>query len=170
MKGMPNPLPAPKQVVTHTFTREQVAMHEVAAFASAYSPEKMSQDALRGAYDSLALEFSGFDSEERVLYECPDARAFVGALHDAWPYALFFLNLPAADVKAYLFCRLTGLAVENRAGQRTRKVDFSRNELFQLIGRDFDRLETACQRAGFSPEVFRLRARQILTLFGFLKT
>lgn len=158
-----------KRVSTYTFTREQVTACDFAAFTAAYSLENMSPDALREAYDSLVIKFSGFEQDPRALYEIAEARTFIRTLHQEWPYALFFLNVPAADLNTYVLCQLTTLLVEPRSSRCSHEVTFSRNELFQVLGRDFDPLETACQQAEFSAEVFRNRARQILKVFGFLK-
>lgn len=158
-----------QRVSTHIFTREQVLTGASSAFVAAYSPGNLGPEALRAAYDSLVIKFSGFEEERRGLYELPEARTFFSALYENWPYGLFFLNLSSADLKTYLFCRLKSLVVERRSGGAAPKVVFSRNELFQVIGRDFDPLEKVCQRAEFGPEVFRNRARRVLKLFGFLK-
>lgn len=158
-----------RRVSTHVFTREQVMQGDPTLFASAYSPDTLSAEALRDRYDSLAWSLSGFEHELRVPCELPELRAFFRALHDVWPYASYFFNLPAADLRTYLLCRLTSLTIERRTGTSAPVVSYSRNELFQLIGRDFDPLERACQRSGLGADVFRRRARQILVTFGFLK-
>ncbi len=164
-----NPAHAGRPLTLHVFTREQVVLGDPAPFASAFSPEKLASEALRQAYDSLTWGLADFEKDTRAAYEIPEVRAFFGALHRAWPYAFFFFNIPAADLRTYLFCRLTTLTVERRTGMTAPVVSYSRNELFQLIGRDFEPLERACRRSGLSADVFRHRARQILVMFGFLK-
>ena len=142
---------------------------DTATFTAAYSPENMSSEALREAYDSLVIKLSGFDQDPRALYEIAEVRTFIQTLHQKWPYALFFQHVPSAELNTYVLCRLTTLVVERRSAGCAPEVAFSRNELFQVIGWDFDPLEEACRRAEFSPEMFRNRARQILNVFGFLK-
>ena len=168
LQGMHKHHKAEPRVSIHTFTREQVMANDLAAFTQAYAVEALSPDALREAFNSLVIKFTGFELGPRGLYEDANARAFVRTLHEKWPHCLFYLNVPAADLKTYVLCRLTTLAVKRRSAG-VPKITFSRNELFQVIGRDFDPLEKACQRAQFSPDVFRNRARQVLKFFGFLK-
>ncbi|MDP3073837.1 MAG: hypothetical protein Q8N18_26365 [Opitutaceae bacterium] len=151
------------------FAREQVVNLDVANFAGAYLPENLTPDALRGAFDSLVIKISGFEEEPRALYEIPEVRAFLAALHRQWPYAFFFCNLKAPNFETIILSRLTTLVVERRAGSGPAKLTYSRNELFQIIGQDFDPLEKACERAEFGPGVFQNRARAILKKFGFLK-
>lgn len=139
------------------------------AFVAAHAVDQVSPEVLRTSFDSLVIKLSGFENTPRGLCEIPEARDFVRTLHEQWPYGLFFLNLSSADVKTYVFCRLTTLVAERRRGGGPPKLAFSRNELFQLLGRDLDSVEQVCQRAEFGPDVFRKRARRILRLFEFLK-
>lgn len=158
-----------RRVSTHVFTREQVTQGDPTRFASAYSPDTLSADALRDRYDSLAWSLSGFEHELRAPCELPELRAFIRTLHGVWPYAFYFFNVPAADLRTYLLCQLRSLTIERRTGTIEPVLSYSRNELFQLIGRDFEPLERVCQRSGLGADVFRRRARQILVMFGFLK-
>lgn len=169
IRGMKAHPKSGERVSARTFTREQVAAQDWRVFVAAYEVNQALPEMLRESFDSLVIRFSGFEDDPRGLYENPETRDFVRTLHEQWPYGLFFLHLSSADVKSYVYCRLATLGVERRSGGGAPKLVFSRNELFQIIGRDLKSVEKACQRAEFTPDVFRNRARRILKLFGFLK-
>ena len=95
-----NPHPSARQpLVAPTFTREKVTAQDSAAFVAAYRVEGAAPEALREAFDSVVINFSGFEAQPRTIYALPEARAFLRELHARWPYGFFFLNLSAADLR-----------------------------------------------------------------------
>ena len=160
---------AKRPVAIHAFTREQVVAQDWAAFVAAYPVEGATPEALRETFDSVVIKLSGVEAQPRAVYALPEARAFLRDLHEKWPYGFFFLNLSAADLTSYVFSRLSTLSIEQRSAGGPPKVGYSRNELFQIVGRDLEPLEKACQRAGFTAGEYRNRSRRILKLFSFLK-
>ena len=67
-----------------------------AALRSCTSPNEV--------HGSLQLTFSGFEVDERELWEIPEVREYVRALDEAFPYWFYLADLSTELLKLLAFC------------------------------------------------------------------
>lgn len=76
----------------------------------------------------LVLSVDGYDDDQRELYEIPEVRRFINALHSQWKYWFFFSNETYATLQVVCNCILSG----KRASPHATQVDANSFNKFYL--------------------------------------
>lgn len=164
--------------VHHIFCQHQVVSTKVQLFLSKYDPGHLSAFELRGLFGRLSIEV-----QEALgrgdLATIPAARRLIQFLHEAWPWAGFFLDLkrplgPARTVGglpilAYGLC-LTDLqlAAWDRLGKCTLRLDERQLQLFRR--QCFGAINALGKRAEIPAEVLAGRRDAVEQQLNYLIT
>ncbi len=108
----------------------------------------------------------GYDADPREMYLIDEVRWFYGALHDAWPYWLFFCDLHQDGLKTMVFCCLRTFNAVTMDGRATCGVEYDPFELVQFIAHDLPFMNATCERAGMTEREIFERTREVFFYFG----
>jgi hypothetical protein len=158
-----------KLILEVVIERKQILLGNPFEIAAKFSPEAMSVDDLRNHYDSLIFTVRGFEADLRPVFTITEVRDFFQKLHKEWPYFLYFCHAGGQGLWDYIFCQLSTLRVRPKGASSKSTVGYSPGELFQVVGDSLVSLEKASERAGFDKAQIRVRSREMLKYFKFLK-
>jgi hypothetical protein len=154
-------------LIFYQFSRSKVERGDFSHFLDLYAPDKLPTGRrLRDMMDCLVFGVEGWDDDPREIHTIPEVRRFYSALHDAWPYWLYFCNLDVDTLKTTVACCLNSLTAITVAGQSKVGVQLDPVELLQFISRDFGPMNAMCEQA----QMFELgiygRSKAVFAYFG----
>jgi hypothetical protein len=149
------------------FSRSKVERGDFSHFLSLYALEKLPTGRrLRAMMNSMVFSIEGYDDDPREIHTIPEARRFYSALHEAWPYWLYFCNLDQDGLKMMVFCCLKSFTAIKVDGQPNCAVQYDPVDLLNFVSKDFLAINAVCERAGVFERSIYNRTRQILDYFG----
>ena len=161
---------SPKKLILEVvIERNQILIGNHSDIAARFSPDALDSPALRDHFDSLIFEVRGFQTEIQPTFATPEVRDFFQKLHKEWPYFLFFCHSGGQGLWDYVFCQLSTLSVLPKGSSSKSQVNYSPAELFKVVGDSLAPLERISEVAGFGADKIRMRSREILKYFKFLK-
>jgi hypothetical protein len=160
----------PKKLILEVvIERKDILLGNQFEIAAKFSPEAMTVGDLRIHYDSLIFSVRGFEADSQPIFAITEVRDFFQKLHKEWPYFLYFCHAGGQGLWNYIFFQLSTLRVRPKGASNKSTVDYSPGELFQVVGDSLVFLEKASERAGFDSAQIRVRSREMLKYFKFLK-
>jgi hypothetical protein len=82
-------------LIFYQFNRSKVERGDFSHFLNLYALDKLHTGRrLRDMMDRMVFCIEGYDDDAREIHAIPEVRKFYSAFHDAWPYWLYFCNLP----------------------------------------------------------------------------
>jgi hypothetical protein len=114
----------------------------------------------------LMFGIEGWDDDPREIHMVPEIRRFYSALHDAWPYWLFFCNLDVGTLRAMTMCCLSSVNTMQVDGRTQVAVTYDPLDLLKLFKRDFMPMNLMCDRAQMSERGIFDRTKAVFEYFG----
>lgn len=155
-------------LICYQFSRSNVERCDLNHFLSLYAPDKLPTGlGLHKMMGTMLFAITGYDDDPRELDSIPEVRRFYAALHQAWPFWIYFCDLRDDRLKLMVFCCLnnvTTLKVEGRANYVT---EFSPRDLVRFVADDFIPMNEMCERANMTDREVYDRSKAVFEYFGF---
>lgn len=154
-------------LIVYQFSREKVERGDFSHFLALYAPSRLPQGpALKRLLGRLTFCIDGYDVDPREVYLIEEVRSFYSALHDVWPYWLYFCDLHQDGLKTTVLSCLQTFTAFKMDGRAQCCVEYDLFELVQFIAHDLPFMNALCERAGMSEVEIFDRTRDILMYFG----
>jgi hypothetical protein len=135
-------------LIFYQFSRSKVERGDFGHFLGLYAPDRLPAGRrLREMMNCFVFCIQGYDSDPREVHSIPEVRRFYSALHDAWPYWLYFCNLQTENLKIMMMCRLPSLTAMQMDGKSGVAVTYHPLDLLRLLEKDFPPMNEMCERA-----------------------
>jgi len=153
-------------LIIYQFSREKVERGDFSHFLSLYGSANLPQGAalkqLRGRF---VFCIEGYDVDPREIYLIDGVRWFYSALHEAWPYWLYFCDLHQDTLKTAVLCCLQTFTAFKVDGQTHCAVEYDLFELVQFIAHELPFMNGICERARMSEQEIFARTREVFLYF-----
>jgi hypothetical protein len=154
-------------VVLYEFSSRTVATCNLDAFLKVYACHKLPVGAeLRALMGRTVFSLAGYHDERRELYVMPEVRRFCVALHQVWPYWLFFCDLEQDDLRVMTFCCLPRWPPCKWKDKPMPPWLYSRSQLDTFVHADLPFLKEMSDRAGLWG---RAAARRVEAVFAYFQ-
>ena len=121
-------------IIFYQFSRSKVECGDFSHFLSLYAPDKLpSGRRLREMMNCFVFCVEGWDNDPREIEIIPEIRRFYSALHDAWPFWLYFCNLDVDTLKTMVMCCLPTLTAIQVDGSPNVQVEYDPTELLRFL-------------------------------------
>ena len=114
----------------------------------------------------LVFCIEGYDVDPREVYLIDEVRWFYGALHNAWPYWLYFCDVNQDSLKTTVLSCLQTFTAFKVDGRADCAVEYDMFELVQFIAHDLPFMNGMCERAEMTEQETFERTREIFFYFG----
>jgi hypothetical protein len=153
--------------IIYQFSRDKVEHGDFSHFLGLYAPDKLPEGRrLEEMMNQMVFCIEGWDADPREIHMIPEIRRFYAALHEAWPYWLYFCNLDVDTLQAMTMCCLPSVSTMQVDGRTHVTVTCDPLDLIQFIKRDFMPMNLMCERAGMSERGIYDRTKAV---FGYFK-
>ena len=154
-------------LIVYQFSREKVERGDSSHFLDLYGSDKRPQGLpLKRLLGRLVFCIEGYDVDPREIYLIDEVRWFYAALHDAWPYWLYFCDLHQDSLKTSVLCCLQTFTAFKVDGRANCVVEYDVFELVQFIAHDLPFMNGLCERAGMTEQEIFERTREVFLYFG----
>jgi hypothetical protein len=155
-------------LIFYQFSRSKVERGDFSHFLNLYAPDRLPTGRrLREMMDRMVFCIEGYDEDPREIHSIPEIRRFYLALHNAWPYWLYFCNLEVGTLKAMVFCCLPSLIAMNVDGRDSVAITCDPLDILSFLKQDFAAMNAICERAEMFEERIYERSKQVFECFGF---
>ena len=156
-------------LIFYQFSRSKVERGDFSHFLNLYAPDKLPAGRrLRDQMNGFVFGIEGWDADPREIHMIPEVRRFYSALHEAWPYWLYFCNLDVDTLRAMTMCCLPSVNTMQVDGQVQVAVTCEPLDLLNFIKRDFLPMNLMCERAGMFEDRIYDRTQAVFEYFGLL--
>jgi hypothetical protein len=118
---------------------------------------------LREMFGKVLFSISGYDHDERAIFEIPEVRNYLRRLTDAWPYFFYADNLKTPFLCELIKCIVPSVVVAATDADPTNSTTIMKTaEVERAYCKLFDGLVEACKMdAGMTDEIFEARATAV---------
>lgn len=122
---------------------------------------------LRERLGCFGLFVSGYDEDDRELFEVPDVRAYFQKLHSLWPYGLFFFARSPETFQLLVLCNAGVRLLPQASPDSPRQVKIDKESVLDFLIESMPALSEVASQIGWTPQMTRRFVHEIAIPFGF---
>ena len=152
--------------IIYQFSRSKAGQCDFSHFLSLYAPDKLPEGGRLGEMmNCFVFCVEGWDDDPREIHMLPEIRRFYSALHEAWPYWLYFCNLDVDTLTAMTMCCLPSINTMQVDGKANVAVTCEPLDQVNFIKHDFMPMNLMCEQARMSERGIYVRTKAVFEYF-----